>query len=69
MAWNSISFMASYHQLPVGFPMLVIGYVPIVHLALVLLVDPSVMDLMPCLCGGGVRDFKVHLFQSYVLER
>ena len=47
---------------------LVAGGVAVINLALVLIIDPIVVHLMPCLCGGAMRHFKIYLFQPYVLE-
>lgn len=63
-----ILFVPFLHQLAVGYVVLVAGGVAVVHLALVLSVDPAVVDLVACLSGGAMRDFEVHFFQSDVLE-
>ena len=63
-----ISFVPFLHKLAVGYAVLVAGGVPVIDLALVLVVDPAVVDLVACLSSGAMRYLEVHLFQSDVLE-
>lgn len=56
------------HKLAVWYMVLVAGGVAVINLALVLVVDPIVVYLMACLSSGAMRDFKIHFFQSDILE-
>ena len=61
-------FVPFPHKLAVWYMVLVAGGVAVIHLALVLVVDPIVVYLVACLSSGAMRHFKVYLFQSYILE-